>query len=162
MEKEKTIFDFLGQVFLIYGITIGILAVLCRLFGEQVRLEMVSSMFRMGSAGIPLDTMWQFLATSFLITGLQYFFWSEWLAKRLTAFCRTICLLLSVVALMIVFIFTFDWFPVNMWQPWVAFLICFGICFTVSALLMRLKLRLEDRKLEEGLARLKKEWQEEE
>ena len=37
----------------------------------------------------------------------------------------------------------------------------FSICFGVSTLLMRLKTRLENRKLEEGLARMREKWEEE-
>lgn len=161
MENKKTVFDFWGQVLITFGITMIILAALCWITGEAVRQEGISSMFRLGSAGIPLDTIAQFFAASFLITGMQYIIRSEWLAKRLPVFVRMLCMVFGVIVIVVVFIFIFDWFPVNMWQAWAGFLISFGICFIVSVLLMRLKLKLEDRKLEEGLSRLKKEWQEE-
>lgn len=161
MENKKTVFDFLGQVLITFGITMNLLAVLCWITGEAVRLEGVSSMFRLGSAGIPLDTMAQFFAASFLITGIQYITRSEWLAKRIPVFVRILSMVFGVIVIIVVFTLIFDWFPVNMWQAWAGFLISFGVCFIASVLLMRLKLKLEDRKLEEGLSRLKKEWQEE-
>lgn len=161
MENKKTVFDFFGQVLITFGITMIILAALCWITGEAVRHEGISSMFRLGSAGIPLDTIAQFFAASFLITGMQYIIRSEWLAKRLTVFVRMLCMVFGVIVIVVVFIFIFDWFPVNMWKAWAGFLISFGVCFIASVLLMRLKLKLEDRKLEEGLSQLKKEWQEE-
>lgn len=161
MENKKTVFDFLGQVLITFGITMIILASLCWVTGEAVRHEGVSSMFRLGSAGIPLNTIAQFFTASFLITGMQYIIRSEWLTKRLPVFVRILCMVFGAIVIVVVFTLIFDWFPVNMWQAWAGFLICFGVCFMASVLLMRLKLKLEDRKLEEGLSRLKKDWQEE-
>ncbi len=51
---------------------------------------------------------------------------------------------------------------VNMWEPWVCFIVCFAISVAVSIGVMRLKMKAEDRKLEEGLNRMKKKWEGEE
>ena len=44
-----------------------------------------------------------------------------------------------------------------MWQPWVMFLLCFGVCFTISTVLSVAKEKAETRKMEEALERLKQE-----
>ena len=128
MEREKTIFDFLGNVFCIYGITATILILIAFFFGETAKE--ISGIFRLGRQGIPLEVMAEFLLTSFLVTCMA--------------------------------IWGFGWFPVNMWEPWVCFIVCFAISVAVSIGVMRLKMKAEDRKLEEGLNRMKKKWEGEE
>ena len=159
MEEKKTIFSFLGNVFCVFGISMALLMVFCRLFGGMA--GEISSMFRLGKEGIPVDIMAQFLTVSFIITGIQYLIFSEKLLRRWSVLARTMTMILIVVAVLSVFICLFGWFPLGMWEPWVRFLTCFLICFGVSTLLMRLKTRLENRKLEEGLARMREKWEEE-
>ena len=51
---------------------------------------------------------------------------------------RTICLYVSVIAVIVVFVGLFKWFPINELKPWIFFVICFGVSsiggFTVSVL----------------------------
>ena len=69
MERETTIFDFLGNVFCIYGITATILILIAFFFGETAKE--ISGIFRLGRQGIPLEVMAEFLLTSFLVTCMQ-------------------------------------------------------------------------------------------
>ena len=64
-------------------------------------------------------------------------------------------MLMIIVIVMAAFVIVFQWFPANMWQPWVMFLICFGISFAVSYLVMIIKEKTENRQMEEALKRLK-------
>ena len=159
MEDKKTIFSFLGNVFGVFGISMTIMMVFSQLFGEMA--GDISAMFRLGKEGIPVEVMAQFLAVSFIITGIQYLLFSEKLLRRWSVLARTMTMILMVVAVLSIFICLFGWFPLGMWEPWVMFLVCFLICFGVSTVLMRLKTRLENRKLEEGLARMREKWREE-
>lgn len=160
MEREKTIFDFLGNVFCIYGITATILILIAFFFGETAKE--ISGIFRLGRQGIPLEVMAEFLLTSFLVTCMQYLFFSEKLFKRLSGTGRTVCMLQSILTITCMAIWGFGWFPVNMWEPWVCFIVCFAISVAVSIGVMRLKMKAEDWKLEEGLNRMKKKWEGEE
>lgn len=160
MEEKKTIFNFLGSVFCMYGISMALMIVFCRLFGEAA--QKISNLFRLGKEGLPIEVMWQFLVISFLITGIRYLLFSENMFTGLSVLFKTVVMILAVVALMAMFICLFGWFPVRMWEPWVMFLLCFGGSFITSMALMRWKTRLENRKLEEGLARMKEKWEEEE
>ena len=100
MEREKTIFDFLGNVFCIYGITATILILIAFFFGETAKE--ISGIFRLGRQGIPLEVMAEFLLTSFLVTCMQYLFFSEKLFKRLSGTGRTVCMLLSILTIRLV------------------------------------------------------------
>lgn len=72
-----------------------------------------------------------------------------------------ICLMLLCSVLVIVlFIILFKWFPVQMWQAWVMFVLCFAICFGASVWIMSVKNRMENEKLEENLEYLKERWKE--
>lgn len=159
MEKKKTIFDFLGQILIIYGVTMIIILILSQLVGESAKE--ISAMFSLGNEGISAATMGQFLLLSVMVSSVEIVFFSEWLAKRWSCFARTVGMLFSMIVIIAVFAVLFKWFPAASWLPWVCFLLCFGACFVVSTLIMRWKARLESRKLEEGLASMRSRWEEE-
>lgn len=132
MKKKNTIFDFLGQVFLVFGVTIAILLVLCFIVSDNAK-EM-SSMFRLGSSGLSAPTLIQFFAVSILITGAKFFYFNDHIFKKASITTRTSLMLLTDISITAAFIYLFEWFPIDMWMPWLMFLICFGTCFLVSVL----------------------------
>lgn len=99
--------------------------------------------------------MLQFLATSALITGIRYIFFTDRLIKRMPVTLRIVCMVLSVIVLIGVFSFLFSWFPVDEWLPWVCFLVCFAICSTISTLVSLAKEKAENKALAEALKRMK-------
>ncbi len=150
MEERKTIFEYLIQTLTIFGITLLVLNVFCRLFGDKA--QEISSIFRLGSRGIACETMLQFFTLSALITGIRYVFFTDRFLKRVSVVCRTAGMVCSVIGVTAVFICLFGWFPVLMWQTWCMFLGCFFVCFLVSAGVSCLKERAENRALERALA----------
>ncbi len=159
MEERKTIFDYIGQVFMIFGITICILNVFCVLFGEDAKEY--STMFSLGKEGLAVPTMLQFLLVSACTVANRFLFFTETFIKNMTVPVRTVCMVAVEVAVMAVFIAAFGWFPTDMWLPWVMFILCFIICFMVSLAVTVIKTRVENRKMEEALERLKREEQSE-
>lgn len=153
MKEKKNIFDYLGQVFCIFGITIAIVAVFCLLFGKDAKG--VSAMFSLGNEGLSVITIGQFLAVSFICVGLRFLFFSDILFKTKSLLKRILFMLISVVAVIGGFIYFCDWFPVDVWQAWLMFFLCFGICFVISTLVAAWKERMENRRMEEGLKRIK-------
>ena len=155
MEERKTIFDYIGQVLIIFGITICILNVFCVLFGEDAKEY--STMFSLGKEGLAVSTMLQFLLVSACTVANNFLFFTETFIKNMTVPVRTVCMVVVEVAVMAVFIIVFGWFPTDMWLPWVMFIICFAICFVLSLAFTVIKTRVENRKMEEALKRLKSE-----
>lgn len=155
MEAKKTIFDYIGQVFLIYGVTILILNVFCLLFGDSA--TDVSTMFALGSSGLSVQTMLQFFGVAICIVFLRFLFFTDVIIKKMPVVIRTVSMVTSVVIVIAVFIWAFRWFPVNMWQTWAMFFLCFGVSFAISMAVTTLKERMENRKMEEALARIKRE-----
>lgn len=155
MEDGKTIFDYIGQVFIIFGITIGILNVFCLLFGEDA--QEYSNMFSLGKEGIAIDTMLQFLLVSICTVSLRVLFFTEILIKNMTVPFRTVAMLASEIAVIILFIIVCGWFPTDFWIAWMMFFLCFGVCFIVSLTVSVLKERMENKQMEEALERLKQQ-----
>ena len=155
VEEKKTIFDYIGQVFMIFGITICILNVFCVLFGEDAKAY--STMFSLGKEGLSVPIMIQFLLASACTVANRFVFFTETFIKNMTVPVRTVCMVIVEVAVTAVFIVAFGWFPTDMWLPWVMFILSFGICFMVSLAVTVIKTRVENRKMEEALERLKRE-----
>ncbi len=155
MEERKTIFDYLGQVFMLFGITLAILILLCLLFGESAKE--VSTMFSLGSKGLSVSTMAQFLLVSAIIVALRFLFFTDAIIKNMPMIGRTICMIIIVLITISLFILFFGWFPVEMWQPWAMFFLGFTICFIISTVVTGLKEKVENKKMEEALKRIKQE-----
>lgn len=156
MEERKTIFDYMGQILCMFGITMVCMMFFVKLFGESAKGY--STFFSLGKAGLPIEVMAEFLALSVLIVAMQYLFFSDRVIKKMSVILRTVCMVLGILACMAVFILLFGWFPVNMWQAWLLFLLCFAVSFTASMAVNVVRTRIENRKLAEGLERLKEEW----
>lgn len=158
MEEKKTIFDYIGQVFLTFGITIGILNIFCLLFGDSAKE--ISTIFSLGSDGLSIRTTFQFFLASLCIVIAKFIFFTDVFIKKMSIAMRTVCMVSTVLIVLAVFIRICGWFPVNMWQPWLMFFLCFGISFAISMGVTVFKERMENRKMEEALDRLKREAQE--
>lgn len=153
MEERKTIFDYIGQVFMIFGLTMLILSALTLVFGESAKGY--SSMFSLGKEGIGLKTMMQFLLASVLTVILRMFFFTDILFKNMGTALRAAAMVLSELLVISVLVLAFQWFPVDEWRPWVMFFTSFGICFAVSLTVMVFKERIENRRMEEALERMR-------
>ena len=153
MEENKTIFDYLAQVLIVFGFTMLMISIFCLAFGESAKE--FSAMFALGSKGIPVEIAFQFLGVAFLIVGARYIFFTDICIKKMPIWLRTICMLAATVIIIAVFIIVFHWFPINMWRPWAMFVVCFGISFFGSYLVMVIKEQFENKRMEEALQRLK-------
>lgn len=153
MEDRKTIFQYLNQVFCIFGITMLIIAVFSLIFGEETKE--FSTIFALGKKGVPIKVMGQFFLSSALLVGFRILFFAEGIIKDMSLLKRTACMLGSALVTVVGFVYFCNWFPFYMWQAWLGFFVCFGICFTVSLFIMRWQEKMENRKMEEGLKRIK-------
>ncbi len=153
MIKKDTIFDFMTNVMMIFGVSVMCLLLFTFLFGEDAKA--VSTIFALGNKGIALQTLLQFFVSSFLITVLEWMFFTDKIFKKMSLTVRFILTFISIVILIAVFATIFRWFPVNMVLPWVMFLICFAVCATVSVVLSVLKEKRDNAKLQNALELLK-------
>ena len=153
MEEKRTIFDYLGQIMIVFGFTMLIMNLLCLVFGNAAKD--ISSMFALGSRGVPVETAFQFLGVSALIVGVRFVFFTDILIKNMPIWMRTVCMLIAVILIIAAFVAVFRWFPVMMWQPWAMFFACFGLSFLGSYFVMAVKEKVENKRMEEALRRFK-------
>lgn len=153
MEERKHILDYLAQIMMVFGITVSLITVICCLVGDDAKEY--STMFVLGSRGVPANTILQYLLSSVCITGFRFLFFTDAIIKKMSIAKRTIAMLGSVIALIGVFAYFFGWFPVDDPKCWLVFFICFGICFAVSAAVSTLKEAADNRQLAAGLTKLK-------
>lgn len=153
MDERKSVFSYIAHIFTIFGATILILVVLTVLCGEEAKE--VSTIFALGEKGISITTILQFFLTSVLTATIDMLFFSDGLIKKVPIWCRTVGMLLAEVLMIIIFVALFGWFPMDMWQPWVMFALCFLVCFGVSVVFTVLKEKVENQKMAEALSRMK-------
>lgn len=151
MIKKNTIFDFLTQVFVIFGVTILWLLVFCGLFGEDGKA--VSTIFQLGSEGIALSTVLQFFIMAVLITTLRMLLFTDMVIKNWSIAVRTIVMFALIIVMVAVFAGVFGWFPINMLSAWIAFLVSFAICAVVSFIVSTIKEKSDNKKLQDALER---------
>ncbi|MCM1160275.1 MAG: hypothetical protein NC412_03535 [Roseburia sp.] len=159
MEEKKNIFDFAGMVLVAFGFSMICILLFTILFGEEAKG--FSPMFALGKEGVPVELMAQMLALIVLIALVRYLFFSDFLIKKGSVAVRAAGMFLTIIIICAGFIYAFQWFPVNMWKAWGMFFLCFGVSAAISVTVMTLKENMENKKMEEGLKRLKEQWKEE-
>ncbi|MDE6424963.1 MAG: hypothetical protein K2K89_02340 [Ruminococcus sp.] len=155
MDKNFSVLKYLSQVFMIYGITTGLLNIFCIVFGASA--HDVSTIFSLENSGIGVATSLQFLLAVSVIVGLRAIFMTDILIKKMPVVARIIVMFTGVFMTIIIFIFLFRWFPADMPLAWIIFIVCFIISCTVSTLISVLAEKQENRRLEEALKRYKEE-----
>jgi len=158
MKKQETIFDFLGKVFLLFGIIVVLLLIMGQLFGDDTKGH--SAIFFLGREGLTTSILLQFLSISFMINILNVIFFTDKLIKSGSNVLRTTGKLISIVIVMSFYIYFFRWFPMNSLLLWLMFFFMFFVSFGISITLVFWKEKLENKKMEEGLKKLKEQLEE--
>ncbi len=155
MEQNKTIFNYVRQVFAIYGIIVMVFLVFCTLIGEGAREY--SSLYALGSKGLTIQTLSQLLVLSFIISIFQIIFLTDKWIKNMTMFTRNILFFVNMCITMALFATVFSWFPVGNIRAWIGFLICFLFSTAISVGINKLEENAENRKMEQALKKIKNE-----
>lgn len=155
MDKKPTIFDYLSQIFMIFGITILLLNIFCLIFGETAKE--FSAIFTLGREGLSVKTMLQFLLAIAITITFRSIFMADMIIKKMPLLARIIALFAAAFLNIMVFIIVCGWFPVNNLLAWIMFLISFAVSCTASTLVSILWERTENKRLAEALEKLKEE-----
>lgn len=154
MDKKKLFLQYIEEVFMIFGIMIMIMNVLCFIFGESAKG--ISQLFIFGNKGLSTSIMLQFFCIALISVILDYIFLTDKLIKNMSLLLRIICMMSFFLMIIISFIILFEWFPINMWEPWLLFGISFGISFLIGCVVNVRKERLENEKMARALEELKR------
>ena len=149
MNRKNTIFGFLNHVLVIFGITVVCLLVFVALFGEDA--EGISTIFGLGNQGITIATLLQYLLLSVLITALRLLYFTDRFVKKASIALRTVLMFVSIIVVIAVFAAVFGWFPVHMWQAWLAFFVCFAVSAGISTAVSVIKEKSDNEKLQAAL-----------
>lgn len=155
MKRESTIFDYLAQVMIIWSVSVLALCLFCTLFGEVAKGY--SSMFELGGKGISIVTLMQFLLLAIITTSLKFLFFTDRFIKHWSIFFRTSVMVVLIIIIIGIFAAIFGWFPVNQLKPWILFFLCFFICAFISIIVSVIKEKMDNKKIQEALERLKGE-----
>ncbi len=95
-----------------------------------------------------------------MINGFQLLFFTDQIIKNASKSLRTIGMLGAIFVGMSLFSFIFKWFPPNNMTSWVLFITFFIVSFVISVLLVSVKEKLENKKMQEGLRKLQAQFEE--
>lgn len=153
MEKKKGILGFLSQTFMLFGIIVLLMSIFAVIFGDSAK--QVSTIFSLGSKGLSIGTLIQFLSAIAIICVLRFVFMTDTIIKKMPVALRIILMFTSVIMVIIGFVFAFGWFPVTEVRAWFMFLISFAVSCAVSTFISVIAEKQENKKLEEALRRYK-------
>ena len=88
MEDKKTIFNYVGQMFSIYGVMIMIFIVINLIIGNEA--GSVSTLFSLGSAGLSTATLLELFLLVLIVAAAQNIFLTDILIKNLALIVRNI------------------------------------------------------------------------
>ena len=137
MEEKKNIFDYIRQLFTIYGVMVLMFIVFNLIIGDEAKS--VSTLFALGSQGLLSATLLQLLLMALIITVAQNIFLTDILIKNLALIVRNILFFATIMIAITAFVIIFGWFPIDNAAAWAGFIISFAVCTGVSALLMRIE-----------------------
>ena len=154
MEDRKTIFNYISQMFSIYGVMIVIFVVINLIIGDNA--GSVSTLFSLGKTGLSTATLLELFLLTLIVTAAQSIFLTDVVIKNMALIVRNILFFATILVAITVFASVFGWFPLTDPTAWIGFIVSFAVCAAVSAFLMRLEENAENKKMQEALNRLKK------
>ena len=149
MEEKKTIFNYIGQAFAIYGIIVLIFILFSVVIGEQA--EGYSALFSLGNKGISVTTLCELLLLSVMITIAQDIFLTDRWIVNMSMMKRNALFFLAVLVVSVIMIIVFQWFPIGDITAWLGFIVSYAISVFVSVLVTRLRERAENAKMQQAL-----------
>lgn len=154
MEENKTIFNYISQVFAIFGNIVLIFIIFSLVIGKQARE--ISSLFELGDQGLSIATLLQLLLLAIIISIGQITFLTDRWIKNMSLLLRMVIFFLLVMCTIILFVVLFGWFPITEVKAWIGFFLSFSICTAISVGIGRLEEQAENKKMEEALEKYKK------
>ena len=109
MEEKKTVFNYIGQVFSIYGVMTVIFVVINLLIGDNA--GSVSTLFALGKTGLSTATLLELLLLALIVTAAQNIFLTDVVIKDMALLVRNILFFATILVAIIAFATICGWFP---------------------------------------------------
>ena len=155
MEEKKTVFNYISQLFAIYGVVVTIFLVINFIVGNEA--GSVSTLFSLGSTGLSARTLIELFILVVIVTAADNIFLTDLVIKNMPLVVRNILFFAVILVTITVFAAVFGWFPLNNVLSWIGFIVSFSICAVISSVLMRLEENAENKKMQEALKKYKKQ-----
>ena len=152
-DKKMFGFEFMGKFLVIFAIAVIFVSVMGMFAGDPSMEH--SSMYALGSRGIAFSTISQLGLLAFIVSILSSIFFSEKLFGNMMVIWRAALMVISIIAVIVIFIIVFGWFPMDYLPGWIGFFISFGICFTGSTVISVVKTKADGKKYDELLEHYK-------
>ena len=153
MEENKTIFNYISQMFATFGIIVTIFIIFSLVIGESS--GDYSTLFALGKTGLTLGTLAQLLLLAFIITVAQVAFMTDVRIKNMSVVLRNVLFFSSIMAAIVVMVILCGWFPINDIKAWIGFVVSYVVCMVLSVLVSKLRERAENAKMQEALDKYK-------
>ena len=150
---QKRLISFIKDFLELSASIILIFTILTAVLGENA--GEVSSLFRLGSAGIAVESLIQLFVLAFTIRLLNFIFLTDAIIKSLSALVRYILCFGLITIFLLIFAFCFKWLS-NEPNYWLIFLACYVVSTAISILISNLINKQEDEKLNDALKVIKR------
>ena len=154
MEDKKNIFDYIRQLFAIYGVMVLIFIVINLIIGNEA--GSVSTLFALGSKALSTATLLELFLLGVIVTISTEHLPDGSSDQEHGTDRQQYPVLCNDTGRDNRFCSMFGWFPLNNPAAWIGFIVSFSVCAAVSAFIMRLEENAENKKMQEALNRLKK------
>ncbi len=154
MEDKKTVFNYISQLFAIYGVVVAIFVAISLIIGNEA--GSVSTLFSLGSTGLSARTLIELFILVVIVTIDDNLFHTDLIIKNMPLIVRNILFFAVIMVTTTVFAAVFGWFPLNDIGSWIGFIVSFSVCAVFSSFLMRLEEKAENKKMQEALNNITK------
>ena len=151
-QMNKRLVSFIKDFLELSASIILIFTILTAVLGENA--GEVSSLFRLGSTGIAVESLVQLIVLAFTIRLLNFIFLTDVIIKSLSALVRYILCFGLITIFLLIFAFCFKWLS-NEPKYWLIFLACYVVSTAISILISNLINKQEDEKLNDALKVIK-------
>ena len=156
MEDKMNVYKFFKEWFTLYGIVVTIMAILTVVVTSlSDEVSKISTMFSLNGKGIPINTLWQWLLLTFLISVYRLVFMTDTVIKDMSVIKRSVLLYSMAFATAVVFSIVCRWFPIDSIESWLGFVVCYSVAVYKSTSISK----KQDRKMQEALERYNRDHQ---
>ncbi len=154
MRRKEYIVDFINHMFMIFSILVISLSICSLIIGGKIKDY--SSLFEMGHQGLSIETIFQILLSSFIITAFRGLIYSELIKNTVSRTKRASILAFFIFVLIVVFVHQFRWFPKDAILVWILFALSFIMSTMLGIYLTFLSEKKYNRNMTKALEQLQK------
>lgn len=160
MDEQKSLSkEFFQNIIKTFAYSVIAISIVGLLIGDAAKE--FSNLFSFGSEGLSYPALLQIFICSVVIGCLRTLLLSDLIFKKMMLLWRYVLLLLLTFISTGFLVVLFRWFPVDLWEAWVGFIIAVIACFVIAASCMIIKTKLEDIKYDRLLSNYKAKQNEE-